>query len=155
MEQVLMDKLLGFLRDRQADKKSFFTYLAPFSIHKRWGPALLLPATFRDLSCTVSRARAIKHIRKSRSQTTLRCCCRQSWQLAIMMMCADLASVQIWPVSLKHSALSACLLMSCVRMTRQALQLLRTVAMSAQFGRVTCRQQCNADEVHLTWPFTR
>jgi hypothetical protein len=35
MEQVLMDKLLGFLKQRQADDKAFFTYYAPFSIHKR------------------------------------------------------------------------------------------------------------------------
>jgi hypothetical protein len=35
MEQVLMDKMLGFLKDRQEDSKRFFTYYAPFSIHKR------------------------------------------------------------------------------------------------------------------------
>uniref|UniRef100_A0A383VC43 Sulfatase N-terminal domain-containing protein n=1 Tax=Tetradesmus obliquus TaxID=3088 RepID=A0A383VC43_TETOB len=34
MEQVLMDKLLGFLKKRQADGQPFFTYYAPFSIHK-------------------------------------------------------------------------------------------------------------------------
>lgn len=37
MEQVLMDKLLGFLKNRQADGQPFFTYYAPFSIHKRCG----------------------------------------------------------------------------------------------------------------------
>jgi hypothetical protein len=36
MEQVLMDKLLGFLKERQNDGRCFFTYYAPFSIHKRW-----------------------------------------------------------------------------------------------------------------------
>jgi hypothetical protein len=35
MEQVLMDRMLGFLKQRQADGEAFFTYYAPFSIHKR------------------------------------------------------------------------------------------------------------------------
>ncbi|KAF6262205.1 alkaline-phosphatase-like protein [Scenedesmus sp. NREL 46B-D3] len=34
MEQVLMDKMLGFLKQREVDRKPFFTYYAPFSVHK-------------------------------------------------------------------------------------------------------------------------
>jgi hypothetical protein len=36
MEQVLMDIMLGFFKERQNDGRRFFTYYAPFSIHKRW-----------------------------------------------------------------------------------------------------------------------
>lgn len=36
MEQVLMDKMLGFLKQREDDRKPFFTYYAPFSVHKRY-----------------------------------------------------------------------------------------------------------------------
>lgn len=35
MEQVLVDKMAGFLKKRAADEQPFFMYYAPYAIHKK------------------------------------------------------------------------------------------------------------------------
>jgi hypothetical protein len=35
MEQVLVDNMAGFLKQRAADEQPFFMYYAPYAIHKK------------------------------------------------------------------------------------------------------------------------